>query len=36
MRDGHIMRDHPVTDRHIAVDDLAELDASPVEEEVAA
>ncbi len=37
MRDGHILRDHPVTDRHIAADDLAELDASaPVEEEVAA
>jgi putative ABC transport system ATP-binding protein len=37
MRDGHILRDHPVTDRHIAVDDLAALDAMPpVEEEVAA
>jgi len=36
MRDGQIRRDHPVLDRHIAVDDLAELDASPVEEEVAA
>jgi polar amino acid transport system ATP-binding protein len=37
MRDGQIRKDHPVIDRHIAVDDLAELDASaPVEEEVAA
>jgi putative ABC transport system ATP-binding protein len=37
MRDGHILRDHPVTDRHIAVDDLAALDATaPMEEEVAA
>ena len=33
MRDGHILRDHPVTDRHLAADDLATLDAStPLEE----
>jgi putative ABC transport system ATP-binding protein len=37
MRDGQIRKDHPVIDRHIAVDDLAALDATPlVEEEVAA
>jgi putative ABC transport system ATP-binding protein len=37
MRDGRILRDHPVTDRHIAADDLAALDTSaPIEEEVAA
>jgi putative ABC transport system ATP-binding protein len=33
MRDGRILRDHPVTDRRIAADDLAALDAStPLEE----
>jgi len=33
MRDGHILRDHPVTDRHIAADDLVALDATtPLEE----
>jgi putative ABC transport system ATP-binding protein len=33
MRDGRILRDHPVTDRHIAAADLTTLDASaPLEE----
>jgi putative ABC transport system ATP-binding protein len=35
MRDGRILRDHPVTDRHIAADDLAALDTSPSLEEAA-
>ena len=35
MRDGHILRDHPVTDRHIAADDLVALDATPPMEEAA-
>jgi putative ABC transport system ATP-binding protein len=35
MRDGHIRRDHPVTDRHIAALDLATLDANPELEEAA-
>jgi hypothetical protein len=33
MRDGRIRRDHPVTDRRIAADDLVALDATtPLEE----
>jgi putative ABC transport system ATP-binding protein len=28
VRDGHIRHDHPVADRHVAVDDLAALDAT--------
>ena len=35
MRDGQIRRDHPVEDRHIAVADLAALDATPSLEEAA-
>jgi putative ABC transport system ATP-binding protein len=35
MRDGRILRDHPVTDRHIAADDLVALDASTPMEEAA-
>jgi putative ABC transport system ATP-binding protein len=35
MRDGHIRRDHPVTDRRIATADLAALDATPSLEEAA-
>ena len=35
MRDGHILRDHPVTDRHIAADDLVALDATTPMEEAA-
>ena len=33
MRDGRIRRDHPVTDRRVAADDIAALDATiPLEE----
>ena len=32
MRDGRIRRDHPVTDRHVAADDIAALDATTLEE----
>jgi putative ABC transport system ATP-binding protein len=35
MRDGHIRRDHPVTDRQIAADDLVALDAQPSLEDAA-
>jgi ABC-type Fe3+/spermidine/putrescine transport system ATPase subunit len=35
MRDGRILRDHPVTDRHIAADDLVALDATTPMEEAA-
>jgi putative ABC transport system ATP-binding protein len=35
MRDGRILRDHPVTDRRIAADDIAALDATPPLEEAA-
>ena len=35
MRDGRILRDHPVTDRRIAADDLVALDATTPMEEAA-